>query len=389
MHGCALHDVICRRQMPSDQACRAYRWCLCREHAERKDAITTKIENSSVEMRSAHLHSQVRTTSVQYTSILSDAAEPKKTGETLSRKQSLPYGETGNQYNGLYLISFRNSQEEMRHASRDFERSLLKHIIELMHKMIRNPNGSFVKAYSPGEYLTNQSVGESQMVWHQCVSTETTYYESEFTTFDTKGMVKTSDGREIPFALGLSMSRSFMEQTTLDVQMTQSIITMKDPLVINLDVPTVSVTDQHFFFDIDRDGSAEQMASLGKGSGFLALDKNDDGVVNDGGELFGTESGDGFADLAAYDNDGNGWIDENDSVYSQLKVWTRDENGNDKLLSLKEADVGAIFLGNVHTGFDLTDSDSDDADARIHSTGIFLHESTGEAGTVQHVDFAL
>ncbi len=356
---------------------------------KRKDAIATKIENSSVEMHSVHLNSQVSTTSVQYTSILSDAAASKKAGETLSRKSNAPYGETKNQYIGLYLIPVRYSQEEMEQATRDFRRSLLKHVIELMHKMIRNPDNSFVRAYSPDEYLTDRSAGESQMVWYQRVSTETTHYESEFTAFDTKGMVKTSDGREIPFSLSLSMSRSFMEQTSLDVQMTQSVITMKDPLVINLDVPTASVTDQHFFFDIDRDGSAEQMASLEKGSGFLALDKNDDGVINDGGELFGTESGDGFADLAAYDGDGNGWIDENDSVYSKLKVWTRDENGNDRLLSLKEADVGAIFLGNVHTGFDLTDSGSEDADARIHSTGIFLHESTGEAGTVQHVDFAI
>ena len=75
---------------------------------------------------------------------------------------------------------------------------------------------------------------------------------------------------------------------------------------------------------------------------FLALDKNGDGRMNDGSELFGTASGDGFKDLAAYDEDGNGWIDENDSIYSQLKIWTKDENGKDHLIDLKDADVGAI-----------------------------------------------
>ncbi len=39
--------------------------------------------------------------------------------------------------------------------------------------------------------------------------------------------------------------------------------------------------------------------------------------INDGSELFGTSSGDGFKDLATYDEDENGWIDENDSIFSK------------------------------------------------------------------------
>ena len=44
-----------------------------------------------------------------------------------------------------------------------------------------------------------------------------------------------------------------------------------------------------------------------------------------------TKTGNGFSELAEYDSDGNGWIDENDEVYDQLKVWVKDENGKDKL----------------------------------------------------------
>ena len=84
---------------------------------------------------------------------------------------------------------------------------------------------------------------------------------------------------------------------------------------------------------------------------FLLLDRNEDGKINDGSELFGTKSGDGFRDLSEYDEDRNGWIDENDSVFSKLKVWTKDSEGNDKLLNLKQADVGAIYLGNIDTEF--------------------------------------
>lgn len=48
------------------------------------------------------------------------------------------------------------------------------------------------------------------------------------------------------------------------------------------------------------------------GGVFLALDKNGDSVINDGKELFGAATGQGFKELAIYDSDKNYWIDEND-----------------------------------------------------------------------------
>ncbi|MFQ8776527.1 MAG: hypothetical protein ACLR78_02345 [Roseburia sp.] len=74
-----------------------------------------------------------------------------------------------------------------------------------------------------------------------------------------------------------------------------------DPLVINLDSNIANVSDQKFYFDIDADGSDDSISMLNSGSGYLALDRNGDGIINDGSELFGTQSGNGFADLAAYD----------------------------------------------------------------------------------------
>ena len=123
------------------------------------------------------------------------------------------------------------------------------------------------------------------------------------------------------------------------------------------------------------------------GSGFLALDKNGDGKINDGNELFGVKSGDGFADLAEYDSDGNGWIDENDEVFDKLKVWTRTEDGKDELKSLKDSGVGAIFLGAEDTEFTLEGEDGV-LDGKVRKTGIFLKED-GSAGTIQHVDLAI
>jgi hypothetical protein len=139
-------------------------------------------------------------------------------------------------------------------------------------------------------------------------------------------------------------------------------------------------------FDIDCDGTEDRISMPGRGSGFLALDKNGDGIINGGSELFGAKSGDGFADLRKYDSDGNGWIDENDAVFNKLKVWCKGIGGEDILMDLKEADVGAIFLGSVATEFTLGGRDGI-RDGVIRSTGFFLKESGG-IGTVQHVDLA-
>ncbi|MBR1692393.1 MAG: hypothetical protein IJ711_06405, partial [Lachnospiraceae bacterium] len=71
-----------------------------------------------------------------------------------------------------------------------------------------------------------------------------------------------------------------------------------------------------------------------------------------------------------------------------LKVWYQDASGNDRLLSLKEAGVGAIYLGNADTQFSLKSDESQQTNAVVRSSGIYLKENGG-AGTIQHVDFAL
>lgn len=221
--------------------------------------------------------------------------------------------------------------------------------------------------------------------WQRITASSGFRTETESTTFASTGIVMTADGRSIDFNVEVSMSRAYMEKCDM-LEVQEYIKT--DPLMINLDTNIGSVSDQKFFFDLDSDGKEEEISFAGKGSGFLALDKNGDGKINDGSELFGTKSGDGFKDLAEYDEDGNGWIDENDSIYSQLKVWTKDENGNDRLIDLKDADVGAIYLRNADTQFSLKD-DENKLNAEIKKTGIYLKESTGAVGTLNHVDLVV
>lgn len=203
----------------------------------------------------------------------------------------------------------------------------------------------------------------------------------ENTAFRSNGTVVTSDGRTINFGISLEMSRSF--ESVYASSTKEEVFT--DPLIINMDTDAAALADVSFYFDLNCDGVEEEMSGLDAASGFLALDKNGDGEINNGSELFGAKTGDGFSELAAYDQDGNGWIDEGDEIFSQLKVWTKCGTEDAKLLPLSEADVGAIFLGSQNTQYSLIDSYGDTG-AMIRKTGIYLKESGG-AGTVQHVDF--
>ena len=208
------------------------------------------------------------------------------------------------------------------------------------------------------------------------------FSETESTTFQATGQVQTSDGRTIDFNVNIAMSRTFTSYFETTISTFEQKVC--DPLVINFDTDLADLSDMSFFFDLDCDGQEEKINRLTAGSGFLALDLNNDGIINDGSELFGPQSGNGFADLAKFDEDGNGWIDEADSVFEKLRIWTKDANGNDVLYSLKDKNVGALFLGAADTQFSLNDV-MNATKGYVRQTGLFLYES-GEVGTMQHID---
>lgn len=212
----------------------------------------------------------------------------------------------------------------------------------------------------------------------------TSYYEAEQSTFAAQGVVKTADGQEINFSLDLSMSREYFEQSDVSVRAGQA--NMKDPLVVNFGGNAAQLADARFGFDIDSDGIKDKIPFLKPGSGFLAFDKNDNGRIDNGKELFGAASGNGFADLAKLDADGNRWIDQNDPAFAKLLVWTPDANATDSLKSLGEFGIGALHLGAQQTPFSIKNAD-DVLQALIRATGVFLNED-GTAGTLQQVDMS-
>jgi len=210
------------------------------------------------------------------------------------------------------------------------------------------------------------------------------YHETESMSFSSSGSVVTEDGRTINFNLNFNVSREFMSYHHISIRAGDALL---DPLVINFKNASASLGDRNYYFDIDCDGKNDLIAFTGMGSGFLALDRNNNGFVDDGSELFGPQSGNGFDELAAYDEDRNGWIDENDEIFDKLRIWTLDEEGNKTLLALGQVGVGAIYLGNIRSEYGLKTMGNDSL-GQIRSTGVFLKEN-GEVGTIQHVDLAI
>lgn len=266
--------------------------------------------------------------------------------------------------------------------------SLIEHMIEsitgkkfkfhLMEKIDLSGGRAEVKKFPEGGAGPQHRQG-----WGLEYDCRETYCERERLSFAARGVVRTADGREINFSLNLKMSREFSAWNQVSIRAGDAAL---DPLVINFGGAAPGLEEARISFDLNADGKAELVSFVLPGSGFLAIDLNGDGRVNDGRELFGPSSGDGFADLAAYDQDGNLWFDENDPVYDRLLVWTR-SGGNDVLTSLREIGVGAIYLGRVSSSFDLNGTANDPL-GKVRQSGIYLAED-GTAGTVQQIDLVV
>ena len=209
--------------------------------------------------------------------------------------------------------------------------------------------------------------------------------ETEQTEFIAQGIINTADGKTIHMDLQLNMSRQFTSHQSIDVVAGSA--RLKDPLIVNFNGTAAQLSETKLNFDIDADGEEDQISMTTPGSGFLALDKNHDDIINNGNELFGAISGNGFSELAQYDEDKNNFIDENDSIYKNLRIWMHNENGDSQLLALGQANVGAIYLGYTDTPFEVRDSNNQ-LQGKVRSSGIYL-ANDGASGSIQQLDLVI
>ncbi|MEA1918848.1 MAG: hypothetical protein U9N52_03325 [Campylobacterota bacterium] len=192
-----------------------------------------------------------------------------------------------------------------------------------------------------------------------------------------QGFIQT-DTQKISIDINVAMSHTLITERNFE---TSNFI---DPLIINFDGEMPTLSDTSFHFDIDNNGSSDQVSLLNQGNGFLALDSDENGTIDAGSELFGTVLGNGFAELSLFDDDNNLWIDANDPILDKLRIWVKNED-QDELLSLGEVGIGAIYLGSTRSEFHYKNQEQ--SLGQLRSSGLFLHES-GHSGIIAQIDLA-
>lgn len=352
-----------------------------------------KIVDSNIQMTSNHLSTQ-RDERRESLTVWRDGQEPRAVTGPVSRvsfeamRVEFRQVDISAKASSLQPTKAVADDQEQLDPMDELRQSLIKLLVEQL-------TGKKIQLMSPSEIKETQAqaeapdpnqaqAGDGRQGWGLVYDHYESHFEAESTSFSAQGVVRTADGREINISVELNMSREFYSEQQLSLRAGDA---LKDPLVINFSGSAAQLTQRSFSFDLDADGTSDQIAFVGPGSGFLALDRNGDGVINDGSELFGPESGNGFADLAAYDADGNNWIDENDSIYDRLRIWSKDESGNDQLVALGQRGVGAIYLGHIDTPFLLKDAANDTLGA-VRDSGIYLEEDGG-VGAIQQLDLVV
>ncbi|RZM83400.1 hypothetical protein C3B51_07185 [Pseudoalteromonas rubra] len=265
----------------------------------------------------------------------------------------------------------------------DMQTSARMYILKLL---VEKLSGSDVQWYDAvvGKDISQEEMSEIVSAAEETPPTEVLVerlmHESQSNVFKADGQIRLENGQQISFAF-----KSVFEQSHTSYERIIENVNMKDPLIISFTNRAVELDTERMDFDIDADGQSDNFAQLKKGYGYLALDLNQNNQIDDGKELFGALSGNGFADLAQYDDDGNGFIDENDAIFDSLKVWVKNKD-QDELVSLSDANIGAIALQNADTPMNIrTDGQLQGA---IRKSGFYLDEN-GKPGLVQQVDYVV
>ena len=168
------------------------------------------------------------------------------------------------------------------------------------------------------------------------------------------------------------------------------------PLVLDLDgsgrIETTRLADSTGAFDLLGTGRAIQSGWVTGGDGFLAVDNNGNGRVDNVSELFGgNRMGEGFAKLAGFDSNGDGLVDMHDAKFGQLMIW-RDANGNHQtdageMVTLAQAGVASLVVDHTNTlsvdaqgnGLGETSSATLASGASVTMTDVYFKVSTEDA----------
>lgn len=164
------------------------------------------------------------------------------------------------------------------------------------------------------------------------------------------------------------------------------------PLVIDLGFNGIETlaSNRGIYFDLDNNGFAENTAWVRYTDGLLALDLNNNGLIDNGSELFGNhfvlqngqKAANGFEALKEFDTDGNMSIDHLDEIWSRLKIWQDlNRDGITQEGELKDLNLSGIQAINLN----YLEKDNFDSNGNNHRQQSTVQWHDGKTSSINDV----
>ncbi len=247
-------------------------------------------------------------------------------------------------------------------------------ILEMLFGLPHAPNPAAAAVPDGAASSPEAAAPHTMQFWQLSHSSET-----ESCTFAASGNICLADGSTRQFDVGYRMDRS--EEST-QIGLAQ----FKDPLVLDFGEVKNNLARHGIEFDLDSDGKTENLCLPTNNSAVLFCDRNHNGRADNGSELFGPRTGNGFGELAELDGDGNGWIDGGDAAFADLMLWQPADDDAGSVRSLAAAGIGALATANAETPFTLKEDGA--TLGQVRSSSVWLGEHSG-AGIVRQIDVAV
>lgn len=196
--------------------------------------------------------------------------------------------------------------------------------------------------------LSGNNTGEEQFSFEDLFQNLVREFLSSLSGGNHADPAQTASGQTFQ---SVSVQMNFSFEFSAEVTVQQGQVQQSDPIMLDLDGDGFELSShaQGARFDILGSGQAVATAFVNGGDAFLALDRNNDGIINSGKELFGDQYGaaNGYEELRKLDGNSDGVINDQDTAYNSLLLFKDNGNGATEageLISLADAGIAEINL---------------------------------------------
>jgi trimeric autotransporter adhesin len=168
----------------------------------------------------------------------------------------------------------------------------------------------------------------------------------------------------------------------------------KSPIILDLNNNGILTTDQNSgaYFDHDHNGFAEQTGWINNQDGLLIRDLNNNSTIDNGGELFGSETllqngqkaANGYLALAELDSNQDKIINAQDAAFNTLKIW-QDLNSDGKSTANELFTLADKNIQSISTHY--TDVQQTDANGNITKQISTFTKTDGTTGATADIWF--